>query len=46
MTIEELKSFLSNMTVIEACKLAVDLEDAWYGAASSLHRHYDGMAPE
>ena len=29
MTIEELKTFLSNLTVIEACKLALDLEDAW-----------------
>lgn len=29
MTIEELKQFLNNLTVIEACKLALDLEDAW-----------------
>jgi len=29
MTIEELKDFLNNLTVIEACKLALDLEDAW-----------------
>jgi len=29
MTIEELKTFLSNLTVVEACKLALDLEDAW-----------------
>lgn len=28
-TIEELKTFLSNLTVIEACKLALDLEDTW-----------------
>lgn len=29
MTLEELKEFLSNLTVVEACKLAIDLEDAW-----------------
>ncbi len=29
MTLDELKAFLSNLTVIETCKLALDLEDAW-----------------
>lgn len=29
MTNEELLVFLSNLTVIQACKLALDLEDAW-----------------